>query len=113
MCLPHLFNNFIASIKRSDMRLYERQRYSDGQLLFGRTLFAVAFAIKFFFKIWVYSPLLLLGWLITKQIVTADAEKILSIALILLFAFAFYFTVYFLKGAIIALKDNDNLLCIP
>jgi hypothetical protein len=95
------------------MRLYEKHQCNDGQLLFNKILLAFALTIKVALKALVYSPLLFLGWVIAKQILTEKIDKILWIAVILLFAVVFYFIVYFFKGAVIALKHNKNLFWIP
>jgi hypothetical protein len=92
------------------MRLYE---YNDGQILFNRILFAFTLIIKMVLRTLVYSPLLLLGWIITKQVLDVKTDKIIWIAVILLFAVVFYFIIYFFKGVLIALKHNKNLFWIP
>jgi len=61
----------------------------------------------------VYSPLIFLGYFITKAILNADTDKILWIALIIIFAFIFYFIIYFLKGVLIALKHNAKFILGP
>ena len=95
------------------MSVYARRNYDDGQILFNRILFAFTIVIKLALKIIVYSPLLFIGWLITKQMLDVSRNAILSIALILLFATLIYFIIYFFKGVLIALKHNRNLFWIP
>ncbi|HEX5154764.1 MAG TPA: hypothetical protein VFW07_25125 [Parafilimonas sp.] len=94
------------------MSVYVRSS-DDGQILFNRILFAFAITIKVILKIIVYSPLIFLSWLITKQLLTANTDKIIWIGLMLMFSVAFYFIIYFLKGILIALKYNRNLFWIP
>ena len=95
------------------MSVYARRNYDDGQILFNRVLFAFTIAIKIILKIIIYSPLLYIGWLIANQILTANTNKILWLALILIFATVIYFIIYFLKGVLIALKHNHNWLWLP
>lgn len=95
------------------MSVYARRNYDDGQVLFNRILFAFAVAVKIVLKLIVYSPLLLTGWFIAKQILSPDANIIWWIALILIFATLTYFIIYFLKGVLIALKHNHNWLWLP
>ena len=95
------------------MSVYARRNYDDGQILFNRILFAFTIVIKLALKLIVYSPLLFIGWLITKQMLDVNTNAILSIALILLFATLIYFIIYFFKGVLIALKYNHNLFWIP
>src|SRR5690348_6544045 len=95
------------------MNFYERHSYSDGQIMFNRILFSFVIAIKMILKLIVYSPLIFLGYFITKAILNADTDKILWMALIIIFAFSFYFIIYFLKGVLIALKHNANLFWVP
>lgn len=80
---------------------------------FNRILFAFAITIKVILKIIVYSPLIFLSWLITKQLLSANADKLIWIGLMLIFSIAFYLIIYFLKGMLIALKNNRNLFWIP
>jgi hypothetical protein len=93
--------------------MYGRRTYDDGQFLFDRILFAFVIVFKVILKAVVYSPLLFLGWIISKQILDTNSDKILWIALIVLLAVILYFVVYFLKGVLIALKHNHNLFWIP
>jgi hypothetical protein len=93
--------------------VYARRNYNDGQILFNRALFGFIIVIKVALKIIVYSPLLLAGWLVTKQMVNLNANAILFTVLILLFAILLYFFIYFLKGVLIALKYNRNLFWLP
>src|SRR3954465_15291340 len=95
------------------MNFYERHSYSDGQIMFNRILFSFVITIKMILKLIVYSPLIFLGYFITNEILNADTDKILWIALITVFAFLFYFITYFFKGVLIALKHNGNLFWIP
>lgn len=95
------------------MSVYARRNYDHGQILFNRVLFAFTIAIKIILKIIVYSPLLCIGWLIANAILTVNTNKILWIALILIFATLSYFVIYFLKGVLIALKHNHNWLWLP
>lgn len=94
------------------MSVYARRNYYDGQILFNRVLFAFFTAIKIILKIVVYSPLLFLSYLITKQILGATTDAIIWLALILIFAVILYFITYFFKGVLIALKANRNLFWI-
>ena len=94
------------------MSVYLRSS-DDGQILFNRILFAFAITVKVILKIIVYSPLIFLSWLITKQLLTANTDKLIWIGLMVIFSVAFYFTIYFLKGMLIALKNNGNLFWIP
>ena len=94
------------------MSVYVR-RSDDGQILFNRTLFAFALTIKVILKTIVYSPLIFLSWLITKQLLTANTDKLIWIGLMLIFSVVFYFIIYFLKGMLIALRNNRNLFWIP
>src|SRR5215471_3486702 len=94
------------------MSVYVRSS-DDGQILFHRILFAFAITIKVILKIIVFSPLIFLSWLITKQLLTANTDKIIWIGLMLIFSIALYFIIYFLKGMLIALRNNRNLLWIP
>lgn len=95
------------------MSLYERHTYDDEQILFNRILSAFTIAIKVVLKLLVYSPLLFLSFIITKQILDVTTDKILWVALILLFAGVLYFIIYFFKGVLIALIHNRNLFWIP
>ena len=95
------------------MSLYERYTYDDGQIIFNRILFAFIVVIKIILKAIVYSPLLFLSWIMAKQILNANTDVILWIALILVFVAVFYFIIYFLKGVLIALKHNHNFIWIP
>jgi hypothetical protein len=95
------------------MSVYARRNYDDGQVLFNRILFAFTITIKIVLKIIVYSPLLFTGWFIARQILGADANIILWITLMLVFAVLTYFIMYFSKGVLIALKYNHNLFWIP
>ena len=94
------------------MSVYARRNYDDGQVLFNRILFAFTIIIKLALKLIIYSPLLFISWLITKQMLDVNTNVILSVALILLFATLIYFTVYFFKGVLIALKFNHRLVWI-
>ena len=94
------------------MSIYVRSS-DDGQILFNRILFAFAITIKVILKIIVYSPLIFLSWLITKQLLAANTDKLIWIGLMVIFSFAFYFIIYFLKGMLIALRNNRNLFWIP
>jgi hypothetical protein len=94
------------------MSVYVR-RSDDGQILFNRILFAFALTIKLFIKLIVYSPLIFLSWLITEQLFNTTTNKILSLALILLFTIVLYYMIYFIKGMLIALKYNGNLFWVP
>ena len=90
------------------MNIYERHRYSDGQMMFNKILFSFVIVFKMILKIIVYSPLLFLSYLITKQILTAQTDKIIWLALILIFSFILYAVIYFFKGVLIALKFNHK-----
>ena len=103
----------MVSLKTDFMSVYARRNYNDGQLLFDRVLFAFVIVVKTFLKIIVYSPLLFIGWLITKQILDTTTDKIFWLALILLFAVILYFIIYFLKGVLIALKYNRSWFWVP
>ncbi len=87
------------------MGVYMR-RTDDGQVLFNRILFAFAITLKVSLKVIVYSPLLFIGWLLTKQILNTETNKVFWIALILMFAVILYAVIYFFKGVLIALKFN-------
>ena len=95
------------------MSFYERHTYDDGQFMFDRTTSVFVLVIKLLLKAVVYSPLLLLGGIIAKQILNEKANILIWIALIFVFAAMLYFVIYFLKGVMIALKVNRNLLWIP
>jgi hypothetical protein len=94
------------------MSFYERRSYSDGQIMFNRILFSFVVVFKTILKIIVYSPLLFLSYLITKQILSAQTEKIIWLALMLIFAFVLYAVIYFFKGVLVALKFNHKSIWI-
>lgn len=94
------------------MNFYERRSYNDGQIMFNRILFSLVVVFKLILRTIVYSPLLFVGYFITKQILTAESDKIFWLALILIFAVVLYFSVYFFKGALIALKFNHKLIWV-
>ena len=94
------------------MSVYVR-RSDDGQILFDRILFAFTITIKVILKVVVYSPLIFLSWLITNQLLAENTDKVIWIGLMLIFSVALYFSIYFLKGMLIALRNNRNLFWIP
>ena len=98
------------------MSVYARRNYDDGQVLFNRILFAFTIVIKLALKLIIYSPLLFIGWLITKQMLDVSTNAILSIALILIFATLTYFIIYFFKFCNVSLIrtitcDETNKFC--
>lgn len=77
------------------MSVYVRES-DDGQILFNRVLFAFALTIKLILKIVVYSPLIFLSWLITKRLLDATTDKVLWIALMMIFfANALFYHLFF------------------
>lgn len=94
------------------MNFYERHSYSDGQIIFNRILFSLVIVFKMILKIIVYSPLLILSYLITKQILNDHTDKILWLALMLTFTIMLYAVIYFFKGVLIALRFNHKLAWI-
>jgi hypothetical protein len=95
------------------MNFYERRSYDDGQILFDKTLYALAVFFKLILKAIVYSPLLVIGYLFTKKTTGSDTDIIIWLPMVILFSFILYIIIYFLKGVLIALKYNRNLLWIP
>lgn len=94
------------------MNIYERHSYSDGQMMFNKILFSFVIVFKMILKIIVYSPLLFLSYLITKQVLTSQTDKIIWLALMLIFSFILYVVIYFFKGVLIALKFNHKSIWI-
>ncbi|HEX5152796.1 MAG TPA: hypothetical protein VFW07_15200 [Parafilimonas sp.] len=94
------------------MSVYIRKS-DDGQMLFDRILHAFVITVKMVLKIVVYSPLICLSWLFTNQLLSAKTDIIIWLGLMAIFSVAFYFIIYFLKGVLIALKNNRNLFWIP
>lgn len=95
------------------MGVYGNRSYDDGQILFDKTLSGFATIIRMLLKIIVYSPLLFISGLLTKQITGNNTAIILKLALVLLLAVILYYFIYFLKGILIALKYNRNLFWMP
>src|SRR5690349_11956725 len=95
------------------MRVYDNRSYDDGQILFDRTFSAFAVVVRMILKVIVYSPLLFISGLITKQITGNKTEIVIKLALIIILAVMLYYCLYFLKGVLIALKYNQNLLWLP
>jgi len=86
--------------------------YNDGQFIFDRALQGLWVAIKWLFKAVIFFPMLLAGYAITTAILTKDNNTWAWIGLVGLFAYALYVLVFFLKGLIIAFKEQDNLLWV-
>lgn len=79
------------------MNFYGRHSYRDGQIMFNRILFSFVIVIKMILKLIVYSPLIFLGYFITKEILNANADKILWIALTVVLLSSFILLFIFLK----------------
>jgi len=94
------------------MRVYDNRSYDDGQILFDRTVSAFAIVIRMLLKAIVYSPLLFISGLITKQITGNNTDIVIKLALIIILAIILYYCIYFLKGVLIALKYNQNLFWV-
>ena len=87
--------------------------WNEGQSLFDTTINGLWYFIKLAFKLLVYLPLVFTGYIIASQFLSKQAHGMLWIATILLIAYLMYLFMYFLKGIILVLKFNRNLLWLP
>jgi hypothetical protein len=81
---------------------------SDGQQVFDRTLAFLPFCFGLFVKIFVYSPLLLSGYLIVKQILPIGAKGYYWVGSIIFVALILYGLLFIVKGILIALRARSN-----
>lgn len=95
------------------MRVYDNRSYGDGQILFDRTFSAFAIIIKYLLKVIVYFPLLFISEVLTKQITGNNTDIVIKLTIIIILSVILYYCIYFLKGALMALKYNQNLPWIP
>lgn len=87
--------------------------YSDSQWMFDRVLSGLRIAAKWFLKSITYIPFWFTGYMLASQFLTKDYSPLLWIFLTLLFAFALYLLLFFIKGIMISFKQNSNLIWIP
>jgi hypothetical protein len=95
------------------MSYYNGYHFNDGQFMFDRILSAFWIGIKWLLKAIVYLPLWFTGYLITFQLLTKKDDPLVWMGLILLFAFAVYQLLFFIKGVMIASRERDNFMWIP
>ena len=76
-------------------------------------IIAISFIVKIIIRFFIYSPLVCTGFLITTKILDRNASALLWIAMIVLLAYILFLIVYFIKGIIVGLYSNNNLLWIP
>ena len=81
---------------------------SDGQQVFDKTLAFLPFFFGLFVKIFVYSPLLLSGYFIVKQILPVHAKGYYWVGAIIFVALIFYGLLFIIKGIIIGLRARSN-----
>lgn len=86
--------------------------YDSGQHIFDRFLWALWMTAKAILKAIVFFPLWFAGYIITAKILNKEDSAFAWLGLILLFAFALYQVVFFVKGLIIGWKDKGNLLWV-
>ncbi|HKO80164.1 MAG TPA: hypothetical protein VJU78_07215 [Chitinophagaceae bacterium] len=84
--------------------------FDSGQYIFERALQGLWIVGKWIFKAIVYLPLWFAGYIITANILSKDDSAFAWIALVLLVAFFIYQLVFFLKGLMIGLRNNGNLI---
>lgn len=95
------------------MPYLNQNSYFDGQFMFDRILSAFWIVIKGLLKAIIYLPLWFTGYIITSQLLAKEDSPLIWIGLILLFAFALFQLLYFIKGVIIACKKRNNFMWIP
>jgi len=81
---------------------------SDGQQVFDKTLAFVPFFLGLFIKAFVYSPLLLSGYLIARQVLPIGAKGYYWVGSIIFIAIILYGVLFVVKGIIIALRARAN-----
>lgn len=86
---------------------------NSNQYLFDKTFAGLRIALKLFIKLLVYLPLWFTGYMISTNILQKDDDALAWIGLIILFALLIYQVIFFIKGLIIGLIHERNLLWIP
>jgi hypothetical protein len=81
--------------------------------MFDRTLHALWKVLLWLFKILIYAPLFFTAFIIVSAVLKEEESSLLGLIVILLVTFILYLLIYFLKGAIIALKAYNNLMWVP
>lgn len=81
---------------------------SEGQLVFDRTFALVPFLWNLLVKAFIYSPLWLTGYIISRQLLPANAKGYYWVGCIVLIGGCLYCVLFFLKGLIIALRSRRN-----
>jgi hypothetical protein len=86
--------------------------YCLEQYFFCLCLYAIWIIVKLIFRAIVYSPLLILGYIIATKILDENDHALAWIIVMLLSASLLYQFVYLLKGTMITLKTRKNYLWI-
>jgi hypothetical protein len=69
--------------------------------------------LKLLFKAFIYTPLLLTAYLVTGVLLRRTADGVYWFLLIIAFTYLLYQLIFFIKGLLITLKFNGNLLWVP
>lgn len=89
----------------------ERKKSEEASTNLAVLVFKVMF--KTIRAVFVYLPLLYIGYLITSKITLRKSiDDLQNIGLIILFSYFLFAIIYFLKGILIGLKQKRNLLWI-
>lgn len=81
---------------------------SEGQMIVDRTFALFPFFLGLFVKAFVYSPLLLTGYLVCRQVLPPGAKGYYWVGLIVGIAAVLYSVLFFVKGVIIAWRFRGN-----
>lgn len=81
---------------------------SEGQMIVDRTFAFFPFFFGLFLKAYVYSPLLLTGYLICRQLFPPGTKGYYWVGTIILIAVLIYGIIFILKGIVIGLRARRN-----
>lgn len=96
------------------MAIYEKYpAVNEGQYLFDTSIKGLWFFIKLAFKLFIYFPLVFIGYLIAAKFLDKNAHGLLWFTAIAFFAYLIYLFLYFLKGVVLSLKFRHNFLWVP
>jgi hypothetical protein len=87
--------------------------YDSEQFIFDRTLSGLWGIGKLLFKVLAYLPLLMTGYMLADQFLEKDQAAVLWLTASGGFAVLTFLFIYFLKGMITGLREDQNYWCIP
>lgn len=84
----------------------------NDQQMFDRNTNALWKVAKWLFKALVYFPLIITSFMIVFSFMKNEVSSLLGLAVVMLVIFILYLLVYFVKGILIRLRNNNKLLWI-